>query len=391
VTTRTTYAAAPAAAGKTTVAWLATAVVFAAAACAGSPSAVGGEGDSPGQAGSVSSSGAMTSGSGPTETSGTQITGGNDDSEANVAIGGIAVPGGQTGTGDSSVGGGGSGGSGSGGGDAGMGEAAGMGGGGGGATTATCSPARPHAMGSSTVNLQSGGMDRSYLLHIPPGYDGTQPLALVLELHGYSSFASEQLTRSKWDEMADKEGFVLIEAEGDRRSWNAGSCCGGNNLDDVKYFRDVVAKATAELCIDRKRVYVSGHSNGGAMTYRLACEAADIFAAAAPVCGWMTIPTCNPARPVPMLEIRALNDGTVDISGADADVNEWLSNDNCDQDQVTTSGVCKTYNSCEAGAQVMDCRPRGPHGFYYGDDRENPDNYLVPDNAWPFFKQFSLP
>jgi poly(3-hydroxybutyrate) depolymerase len=243
-------------------------------------------------------------------------------------------------------------------------------------------------MGTSTVNLQSGGMNRSYLLHIPPGYDGTKPLPLVFDVHGYTSFASEQLMRSKWDQMADKEGFVLIDPEGVNKSWNAGSCCGGNSQDDVKYFRDVVAKATAELCIDKKRVYVSGHSNGGAMTYRLACEAADIFAAVAPVCGWMTVSNCNPARPIPVLAIRGLNDGTVKISGADADIDEWLSNDKCAKDQVTTSGVCKTYNSCDAGTQVMDCRPRGDHNFFYAN---NPDNYLVPDNAWPFFKQFSLP
>ena len=210
----------------------------------------------------------------------------------------------------------------------------------------------------------------------------------MFDIHGYGSHASEQMTRSKWDEMADKEGFVLIDPEGVNNSWNAGSCCGGNSQDDVKYFRDVVAKATAELCIDKKRVYVSGHSNGGAMTHRLACEAADIFAAAAPVCGWMTIDNCSPVRAVSLLSIRGLNDGTVKIDSADADINEWLSNDKCAKEQVTTSGVCKTYKSCEAGAQVMDCRPRGDHDFFYGN---NPDNYLVPDNAWPFFKQFSLP
>ncbi|MDF3064969.1 MAG: putative secreted esterase [Polyangiaceae bacterium] len=264
----------------------------------------------------------------------------------------------------------------------------GGGGGGGGPETVPCSPARPHASGNSTITLQSGGTNRTYLLHVPPGYDGSKPLPLVLDVHGYTSFASEQMMRSKWDKMADKEGFVLIEPEGVNKSWNAGSCCGGNNQDDVKYFRDVVAKATADLCIDKKRVYVSGHSNGGAMTHRLACEAADIFAAAAPVCGWVTVNNCAPSRPIPVLSIRSLNDGTVKIEGADADVNEWLSNNECAKDQVTTSGVCKTYKSCEAGTQVMDCRPRGGHDFYYGN---NPDNYLVPDNAWPFFKQFSLP
>jgi polyhydroxybutyrate depolymerase len=258
---------------------------------------------------------------------------------------------------------------------------------GGGPATAPCMPARPKASGNSTVTLQSGGMNRTYLLHIPPGYDGTKPLPLVFDIHGYTSFASEQMMRSKWDKMADKEGFVLIEPEGVNKSWNAGSCCGGA-ADDVKYFRDVVAKATADLCIDKKRIYVTGHSNGGAMTHRLACEAADIFAAAAPVCGWMTINNCNPVRPVPMLSIRGLNDGTVKIDTADGDINEWLANDKCAKDQVTTSGVCKTYKSCDAGTQVVDCRPRGGHDFFYAN---NPDNYLVPENAWPFFKQFSLP
>jgi hypothetical protein len=79
-------------------------------------------------------------------------------------------------------------------------------------------------------------------------------------------------------------------------------------------------------------------------------------------------------------------DSTIDTAGGDID--EWLSNDKCAEDQVTTSGVCKTYESCDAGTQVMDCRPRGNHDFFYG---SNPDNYLVPDNAWLFFKQFSLP
>jgi poly(3-hydroxybutyrate) depolymerase len=211
----------------------------------------------------------------------------------------------------------------------------------------------------------------------------------VFDVHGLSSWADEQLTRSKWGEMADKEGFVLIEPEGVNKSWNAGSCCGNNTQDDVGFFRAMVEKATAELCIDSKRVYVSGHSNGGAMTYRLGCEAADIFAAIAPVCGWMTIGNCSPARAIPVLSIRGLNDSTVTINTADGDIDEWLSNDQCSKTPVTTSGVCKTYTACAAGTQVMDCRPRGNHDFFYSTN--NPDNYLVPDNAWPFFKQFSLP
>jgi polyhydroxybutyrate depolymerase len=338
--------------------------------------------------GTAGASGAATSGNGSNQTGGSIASGGSNatagtsGSAGAVATGGTPGTGGQAGAGGSSS---------AGGGNAGMGGSAGTGGAGGsaggGPATEPCAPARPRASGNSTVTLTSGGMNRTYLLHIPPGYDGTKPLPLVFDIHGYTSFASEQMMRSKWDKMADKEGFVLIEPEGVNKSWNAGSCCGGA-ADDVKYFRDVVAKATADLCIDKKRIYVTGHSNGGAMTHRLACEAADIFAAAAPVCGWMTINNCNPVRPVPVLSIRGLNDGTVKIDTADGDINEWLSNDECAKDQVTTSGVCKTYKSCKAGTQVMDCRPRGGHDFFYAN---NPDNYLVPENAWPFFKQFSLP
>jgi poly(3-hydroxybutyrate) depolymerase len=236
--------------------------------------------------------------------------------------------------------------------------------------------------------MQSGGTNRSFILYIPSGYDGTKRLPLVFDVHGYTSWADEQLQRSKWDKMADQEGFVLIDPDGVNESWNAGSCCGGNNQNDVGFFRDMVTKATEELCIDSKRVYVSGHSNGGAMTYRLACEAADIFAAVAPVCGWMTVSSCNPSRPIPVLAIRGKDDSTVRIDTADADIDEWLSNNQCSATPVTTAGVCKTYTSCAAGTQVMDCRPRGNHNFFYS---TNPDNYLVPDNAWPFFKQFSLP
>jgi polyhydroxybutyrate depolymerase len=280
----------------------------------------------------------------------------------------------------------------SGGGGVAMVGAAGMGGGGG-ATTTLCTPARPHDPGPTTVTLQSGGTNRSYILHVPPGYDGTTQVPLVFDIHGFTSWAEEQLQRSKWDEMADKEGFVVIAPDGVNQSWNAGNCCDGNAENDVQLFRDMVEKATVELCIDSKRVYVSGHSNGGAMAYRLACEAADLFAAVNPVCGamGMSIDPCNPSRPIPVLATRATEDGAVTIDSADGDIDEWLTNNECDESAMTTSGVCKTYTSCSAGTQVTDCRPGGGHGFYYASGSGNPDNYLVPDNVWPFFQQFSLP
>jgi len=246
------------------------------------------------------------------------------------------------------------------------------------------------------VNMQYGDVTRDYVLHIPPAYDGTTPLPLVFDVHGYTSFATEQLMRSKWDQMADKENFIVIDPDGINQSWNAGNCCGRNDVDDVGFFREMVKQATADLCIDSKRVYVSGHSNGGAMTYRLACEAADIFAAASPVCGWMGIASCKPSRPIAMLEIRALDDGRVPYDGggiatsAASDLSVWLGLDMCagTPGALGQNGVCTVDVSCDQGTQVAECHPHGDHDFFYA---TNPDDLRVPDTAWPFFKQFSLP
>lgn len=360
---------------KTALSCLAAAAVIA-VGCAAEP-----DGGRPGgQGGNGGSSGAAVSGNGPLPSGGSNLAGSGGTGGAGgipAATGGQMTMAGQAGGGASNAGG------------AGGGAAGAAGTAGAGTTAGPCAPARPHAAGRTTVTLQSGGMNRSYILHVPPAYDGTKPLPLVFDIHGFTSFASEQLARSKWDKMADKEGFVLIAPDGIGMSWNAGNCCGGNKQDDVSFFRDMVEKTTSELCIDDKRVYVSGHSNGGAMTYRLACEAADIFAAVAPVCGgmFMSVSPCNPSRAIPVMGIRSTGDPTVTIDSADDDVDEWLSNDQCEKSAVTTNGVCKTYSSCSAGTQVMDCRPPGNHGFFYANNNE----FLVPDQAWPFLKQFSLP
>ena len=382
---------------------LAAAALFAAVGCSASS-----EPGSPGTGGSHSTGGSTATG-GTTATGGSPATGGMDGSgTGGRATGGNTGAGGNAGTGGNAGGGGTSaiggntatGGTtatgGSGGAAGGAGGAAGVSGTGSGGAGTTCTPARTHAPGTSTVNMQSGGMARDYVLHIPPSYDGTTALPLVFDVHGYTSFATEQLMRSKWDQMADKEHFVLIDPDGINKSWNAGNCCGSNNVDDVTFFRDMVKKASAELCIDTKRVYVSGHSNGGAMTYRLACEAPDIFAAANPVCGWMGITNCKPSRPIAMLEIRAFNDTTVQYDGggvagsAASELNLWLGFDTCAGMPVISSqnGVCTAHTSCAQETQVMECHPRGNHNFFYA---TNPDHLLVPDTAWPFFKQFALP
>jgi len=192
--------------------------------------------------------------------------------------------------------------------------------------------------------------------------------------------------------MADAETFVVVAPDGVDRAWNAGGL-GSAGIDDVAFIRAVVEEVTSKLCIDEKRVYATGHSNGGAMTHKLGCEAADILAAIAPICGW-TSGSCKPSRAIAVAAIRSLQDGTVQYNGggiapsAQADLDVWLGANQCADTPVVAShgDDCTTYTECVDGTQVMEGHPPGGHDFFYATD-----NLLVPDTIWPFFEQFALP
>lgn len=272
----------------------------------------------------------------------------------------------------------------------------------------TCVPARPHDAGTTTVKLTFDGKARDYVVHVPPAYDGAKALPMVVDFHGYTSWATEQLERTKWGELADSEGFIVLEPDGtlegngESRSWNVELCCGvaqQQAVNDVGFIRHLVGQLESELCVDPKRVYATGHSNGAAMTFLLACQAADLFAAVAPVCGATLQPmACHPARPIAVAMIRAKGDDAVPYQGkpdwqsAAADFALWQGLNQCATTPLdaTLNGVCESYTECAAGTSVMLCSPRGGHGFFYRPE-ENLDHLLVPDTAWPFFKQFSLP
>src|SRR5205823_2754413 len=132
-----------------------------------------------------------------------------------------------------------------------------------------------------------GGMMRVYDVQIPANYANTAAVPMVFDLHGYTSNKEQQAAISGWSDLAEKEGFVVVRPDGYQVSWNAGDfCCGqaqAMKLDDIGLMRAIAAAVQKRLCIDPKRIYFSGLSNGGAMSQRVACEAGDLFAMTAPV------------------------------------------------------------------------------------------------------------
>lgn len=185
-------------------------------------------------------------------------------------------------------------------------------------------PAKGPALpGLSRRVLESGRMQRGYLLYVPGSYDPARPMPLVISLHGFASNPAGQKYLSGWEKLAEKENFLVVYPQGTSSPlrWNASADFGTGQVDDVAFVRDLLANLRQLLNIDQSRIYINGMSNGGAMTARLACEMADVFAAAGIVSGPpVNIPGgCHPARPVPLIAFYGTADPLVKYNGGTTD------------------------------------------------------------------------
>jgi len=261
--------------------------------------------------------------------------------------------------------------------------------------------------GDSTRMLEHGGRLRQYLLHVPPSYDGTTAVPLVLDFHGFTSNAAQQRGISGMYVLSDREGFLLVHPDGVANAWNAGLCCGNGDIDDVGFIRAVVAAVAAEGAVDGARVYATGLSNGGAISQRLACDAADLFAAAAPMA--FPVPArplseCRPVRPIPVLSFMGLVDVLVSYDGglfpsAPATFDYWHDVNGCEgtsPDVLVTQGDsrCETYTKCAAGVEAGLCSiTAATFGgtFFDGHILYLNDDFVLAEVAWSFLSRFRLP
>jgi poly(3-hydroxybutyrate) depolymerase len=164
----------------------------------------------------------------------------------------------------------------------------------------TATPAPTLQPGDFERQLIVDGRERSYLLHVPPGLKGQQPVPVVFAFHGGGNIqggAFSMRLATGYNEIADLGNFLAVYPNGLGISWNAGDCCGyalTENLDEVAFIRAMLLDLETIASLDPKRIYAAGHANGAALVFRLACEMADIFAAVAPVSGWMPASPCQP-------------------------------------------------------------------------------------------------
>jgi len=198
----------------------------------------------------------------------------------------------------------------------------------------------------TTVNgsFIHNGLTRTYSFYVPAIYDGSQAYPLVLNLHGYTSNGTEQSFYGNFKPIADTAGFIVVHPEGTIQTgtastqfWNVGFF--PSNVDDIGFLESLIDTISTSYNIDATRIYSTGMSNGGFMSYKLACES-NRFAAIASVTGSMTGQmqnNCSPIKPIPVMEIHGTADPTVPYNGQSG----MLSIDN-------VLSIWAGYNGCTA-------------------------------------------
>jgi polyhydroxybutyrate depolymerase len=223
--------------------------------------------------------------------------------------------------------------------------------------------------------LISSGQVREYLLYVPPGYDPQTPVPLVISIHGFSDWPAHHMGMTGWNDLADEDGFLVVYPAGVDfpKRWRASGQANedGDAMVDVRFISDLIDKLEQDYAIDPTRVYVNGMSNGGGMTYLLACELSERIAAVGSVAGAYLYPLedCQPERPVPLIAFHGTTDPIVPFTGGPSRsfdvpfpvIPDWMASyavkNGCNPilvelpGQGAASGVA--YGDCDAGADVV--------------------------------------
>jgi polyhydroxybutyrate depolymerase len=197
---------------------------------------------------------------------------------------------------------------------------------------------------TQTINgtIIHNGIVRTYKLYVPAIYSGNVPVPLLLNFHGYTSNSNEQMFYGDFRNIADTANFLVVHPQGtldntNTTHFNVG--WGGSTVDDVGFTEALIDSLSAAYSVDQNRIYAVGMSNGGFMSFQLACDLSAKIAAVGSVTGSMTPSTlsdCNASHPMPIIQIHGTTDGTVPYNGSAGwtasitnVLNHWATFNNC--------------------------------------------------------------
>lgn len=181
---------------------------------------------------------------------------------------------------------------------------------------------------AQTFTLMHDGMERSYNVHLPASYDGSEKAPLVIAIHGWSRSPEKMEQHSQLSIKSDSAGFIVVYPKGTKTplEWNTKD----TGVDDSGFINAMLDTLIQNYKIDEKRVFVTGFSNGAELTYRLAYVMGDRIAAIAPVACAVVLENHTPNRPMPIMHFHAKNDGSVSFTSiALPAINYWRNFNGC--------------------------------------------------------------
>jgi len=293
------------------------------------------------------------------------------------------------------------------------------------------------ASGNYSKTFTHDGIEREYLVHVPLGYDADVATPLVLNLHGGGGLIESAQKGSRMEESSDESGYIVVfpqshtSVDGGRR-WNNGVNTREQDkqgtADDIGFLGRVLDEVEAGYNVDSNRIFATGISNGGSMTYRIACAMADRIAAVAVVSGYLIGDDCHPARPISLLHFHGLADPLVTFDAGPtppgAPVPKKMKNpggiympvpetidyfadlNSCSTNAKATfqkgAALCTTHSSCAQDSEVTLCTisdgghtwPGGAHPVdgsgYKAIVGKLSTDISANDVMWEFFKRHPL-
>ena len=195
----------------------------------------------------------------------------------------------------------------------------------------------------TTGSFQFDGQTRTYTLYVPSAWTPDKHYPFLLALHGLTQTGNSMMTFSDFNTYAEEYGFIVAYPDGLSNSWNVGFVP-GITTDDVGFLSALIDTVNATYSINLNKVYATGFSNGGFMSYKLACELGNRIVAVASVAGTMTtasLTDCEPQRDIPVMHIHGTNDMVVFYNGGFGNVSV---------NQVLTHW--RTANECPSTAVI---------------------------------------
>ena len=248
-----------------------------------------------------------------------------------------------------------------------------------------------HTIGTFLRAIEVDGETREFIIHVPSSYDTLKSVPLMLNFHGWTMTAEEQMEVSDMRSLANSKQFILVYPQGTRfqflTHWNVGSWTTGSNANDLGFTEALIQQISTNYNIDEERIYACGYSNGGFFSYELACQLSHKIAAIGSVAGNMstkTVNNCNPSHPTPVITVSGTMDDETLYDGSESDgyishsstIDFWVTYNNVDAIPIITN--LPNTNTADGDSVIL-------YQYLNGANNTEIDHYKVINggHGWP--------